>query len=207
MLNKAEFHSRLNAIPHDRTLGLLRRAGEAASSFQHTHIGSEHLLLGILADELDARPLEILGITHLKAEYAVEFIMGKGDQQDGKVTDFTPRAIRVLKNSVKEAKELKDETVEPNHVILGLVREEDYRGIESGVLEHFGVSPSRVRTSVLEERRRRLTLQEQQPVFSTSPALNRLRDLVDIELTDDKLKAELENLLLSVVNIVAERQS
>jgi len=150
------FHRRRTESRGDRferfTAGAHRAftlAQEEAWRFNHTYIGTEHLLLGLVRDEdgIAARVLANLGVQLPKVRSAVALIIGRGD---GTVTGnpgLTPRTKQVIKLAMDEARRLKSKEIGTEHLLLGLVREGE--GIAAGVLESFGVGMDQVHTQTM----------------------------------------------------------
>src|ERR1700722_10989462 len=110
-------------------------AQEEARILRHNYIGTEHLLLGILAegDGTAFRPLDELGVTLEIARQQVEGIVGTGQNAMSGHIPFTPRAKKVLELSLREALKLGHNYIGTEHMLLGLVREaEDQAGTREG---------------------------------------------------------------------------
>jgi ATP-dependent Clp protease ATP-binding subunit ClpC len=123
------------------------RGQEEARRLRHDYIGTEHLLLGLLADDAAGRALRGLGVTteHVRGEVAK--IIGWGSTESSGQIPFTPRAKKVLELGLREALVLSSNHIGPEHVLLGLVRENG--GVASRILFDRGVTPRRVAESVL----------------------------------------------------------
>jgi ATP-dependent Clp protease ATP-binding subunit ClpA len=158
----------------------LMLAEEEARRLQHTHIGTEHLLLGLVREGngVGARMLVNLGVDLANVRAAVESIIGRGDFSVPAELVMTPRASRVLTYAQDEAHRLNHDAVGTEHLLLGLTWDAD--GITAGVLESLGVNPERLRLQMMR------ILVEQTPLngFATAPAdqmatLHRLRRSLD----------------------------
>jgi ATP-dependent Clp protease ATP-binding subunit ClpC len=122
---------------------------EAARELGHAHIGTEHELLGLLAnsDSAASGVLHSLGITAAEARARVLEIVPPGDQHlDGQIA-FTPRAKRVLELSLREALSLGHRNITPEHLLLGLTHAPD--GVAMQVLVGLGVEGPAIRDAVL----------------------------------------------------------
>jgi ATP-dependent Clp protease ATP-binding subunit ClpC len=130
-------------------LKVLTLAQEEAHRFNHNYIGTEHLLLGLIRghEGVAAVVLSNLGVELNKVRSAVEFIIGRGEQQVVGEIGFTPRAKKVIELAVDEARRLGHHYIGTEHLLLGMIREGE--GIAAGVLESLGVSLERVRSEVL----------------------------------------------------------
>ncbi len=129
----------------ERARRVLTLAQEEAQRFNHSYIGTEHLLLGLVreGDGVAAKVLSNLGVELDKVRSAVEFIIGRGDRQSTGEIGLTPRAKKVIELAVDEARRLSHSYIGTEHLLLGLVREGE--GIAAGVLESLGVNLERVR--------------------------------------------------------------
>ena len=125
-------------------------AQEEVRGFGHDRVGTEHILLGLLRQEegLAARVLEYLGLTVERVREQVVRIVGPGEAAlpSGEIP-FTPRASRVLEMSLREAQGLGQNVINTEHILLGLVREND--GVASRILLELDVEPERIRNEVI----------------------------------------------------------
>jgi len=125
-------------------------AQEEGRGFGHDHIGTEHILLGLLRQEegLAARVLEYFGLTVERVREQVVQIVGPGEAAlpSGQIP-FTPRAKRVLETAPREALGLGHKVIQTEHILLGLVREND--GAASRILLDLDVDAERIRTEVI----------------------------------------------------------
>src|SRR5256886_409049 len=133
----------------ERARKVLSLAQEEAQRFQHTYIGTEHLLLGLVreGEGVAAKVLSDLGIELYRVRNAVEFIIGRGDRIVLGEIGLTPRAKKVIELAVDEARRLNHHYIGTEHLLLGLVREGE--GIAAGVLESLGVRLERARRETL----------------------------------------------------------
>ncbi|MFL6103199.1 MAG: Clp protease N-terminal domain-containing protein, partial [Actinomycetes bacterium] len=110
----------------DRARNVVRAAQDEARRLGHASIGTEHLLLGLLAEPegIAARALAALGLSldGLRAE--VERTAGRGEGAPGGHIPFQPRSKKVLELSLREALSLGHNYIGTEHILLGLVREE-----------------------------------------------------------------------------------
>jgi ATP-dependent Clp protease ATP-binding subunit ClpC len=113
-------------------------AQEQARLLGHGSIGSEHLLLGLLAlGGPVAETLERRGVALEVVQHQVDEIVGPVTRQVGRHVPFTPRAKEVLELSLREALRLEHRSIGPAHVMLGLLREG--QGIACQALVVLGV--------------------------------------------------------------------
>lgn len=117
--------------------------------FKHNYIGTEHLLLGLLREEegLAARTLETLGVTIEDVRSKVVKIIGEGDRKLNGQIPFTPRSKRVLELSLREALSLGHNYVGTEHVLLGLVRENE--GVAARILLDSNIDQEKVRNEII----------------------------------------------------------
>jgi len=127
---------------------------EEARGLWHGHLGTEHLLLGLLAvgDGVAAEVLHAAGMDLARARAEVEKIVGRGCRKPSGHVPFTPRAKKAVELSLREALHLGDAHIGTEHILLGLVREG--AGVAVQVMAAAGASPDRVRADVLARRDR-----------------------------------------------------
>ncbi|MEE9401109.1 MAG: Clp protease N-terminal domain-containing protein, partial [Dehalococcoidia bacterium] len=132
----------------ERARKVLALAQEEARRFDHSYIGTEHILLGLVREEegMGAKILSNLGVGLNKVRSAVEFIIGRGEGSTQNEVGLTPRAKRVIELAVDEARFLGHQYIGTEHILLGLLRESE--GVASGVLESLGVSVERVHSEL-----------------------------------------------------------
>jgi ATP-dependent Clp protease ATP-binding subunit ClpC len=129
----------------ERARRVLTLAQEEAQHFNHTYIGTEHILLGLLREDegVGAKVLANLGVGLNKARSAVEFIIGRGEKPSTGEIGLTPRAKRVIELAIDEARHLGHNYIGTEHLLLGLLREGG--GVASDVLDSFGITLERAR--------------------------------------------------------------
>ena len=130
----------------ERARRVLSLAQEEAQRFNHSYIGTEHVLLGLVreSDGVAARVLGNLGVELTKVRAAVEFIIGKGDRPvSSENIGLTPRAKKVIELAVDEARRLNHHYIGTEHLLIGVMREGE--GVAAGVLESLGVTLDKVR--------------------------------------------------------------
>jgi ATP-dependent Clp protease ATP-binding subunit ClpC len=124
-------------------------AQDEARTLRHNYIGTEHILLGLLREEegLAARILESLDITVEEVRAQVARIVGQGDEVTTGQIPFTPRAKKVLELSLREALYLKHNYIGTEHILLGLVRENE--GVGARILLDFDADAETIRNEVI----------------------------------------------------------
>jgi len=132
----------------DRARRVVVLAQEESQRLSHNYIGTEHLLLGLLAarDGVAARALESLNVTLTAAREQVEEIVGLGEQTPHGHIPFTPRAKKILELSLREALTTGSEVIDTQHLLLGLIDEGD--GVGAQILERLGATAQAVRETV-----------------------------------------------------------
>jgi len=132
-------------------------AQDEARALKHNYIGTEHILLGLLREEegLAARVLESLDITVEEVRAQVARIVGQGDEVTTGQIPFTPRAKKVLELALREALSLGHNYIGTEHILLGLVRENE--GVAARILLDFDADARRsaTRSSACSPRSRR----------------------------------------------------
>lgn len=125
-------------------------AQEEAKRLNHDYVGTEHILLGLSALEgtVSNKILSGLGVTFRKVRQEIEKMVGIGDaiMLLGEIP-FTPRAKKVLEFSVEESQLLDTDHIGTEHILLGLIREEE--GVAGKILENLGLRLDTVRDTVL----------------------------------------------------------
>jgi ATP-dependent Clp protease ATP-binding subunit ClpC len=134
----------------DRARRVVVLAQEEARMLNHAHIGTEHLLLGLVHEGqgVAARALEALGISLEAVRREVEEVIGRGERPPAGHIPFTPRAKKVLELSLRESTQLGHEYIGTEHILLGLLREGE--GVAAQVLVKMGTDLNRVRQQVIE---------------------------------------------------------
>jgi ATP-dependent Clp protease ATP-binding subunit ClpC len=134
----------------DRARRVLVLAQEEARLLNHSFIGTEHILLGLIheGEGLAAKALESLNISLEAVREEVEKTIGPAGNAPTGSPPFTPRAKKVLELSLREALQLGHNYIGTEHMLLGLVREGE--GVAAQVLMSLGADLSRVRQQVIQ---------------------------------------------------------
>ncbi|MFN8124259.1 MAG: ATP-dependent Clp protease ATP-binding subunit [Thermoleophilia bacterium] len=124
-------------------------AQEEARTLKHNYIGTEHILLGLLREEegLAARVLEQLEITVEEVRAQVIRIVGSGEEVTSGQIPFTPRAKKVLELALREALSLGHNYIGTEHILLGLVRENE--GVAARILTDFDADSEKIRNEII----------------------------------------------------------
>jgi ATP-dependent Clp protease ATP-binding subunit ClpC len=124
-------------------------AQEEAQRFGEGYVSTEHLLLGLVreSDSVAARVLEKLGVSLNKIRAEVEKQLPRGDARASQDMTLTPRAKRVIDLAYDEARNLNNNYIGTEHLLLGLIREGD--GLAGRVLAKLGVELEKARREVM----------------------------------------------------------
>ena len=124
-------------------------AQEEARALKHNYIGTEHLLLGLLREEegVAARVLDGLEVSVEEVRAAVVRIVGSGEEAPQGQIPFTPRAKKVLELALREALSLGHNYIGTEHILLGLVREDE--GVAARILIDLDAEPEKIRNEVM----------------------------------------------------------
>ncbi len=135
----------------DRARRVVVMAQEEARKMNHKYIGTEHLLLGLLAEGegVAAKSLGSLGIDLNSTRETVIETVGVGQQAPTGHIPFTPRAKKVLELALREALQLGHNYIGTEHILLGLIREGE--GVAAQVLGQAEAGLQKIRQTVLTE--------------------------------------------------------
>ncbi len=135
-----------------RAQQVLALARKEADRFNHSYVGTEHLLLGLikLGQGVAVNVLERMGLDleSVRMEVEKEVGTGTGQKISGSIP-YTPRVKKVLALANKEAKALNHSYVGTEHILLGLLREGE--GVAARVLRRMDVDIQRTRNEILAE--------------------------------------------------------
>ncbi|MBL8880971.1 MAG: NDP-hexose 4-ketoreductase, partial [Phycisphaerales bacterium] len=195
----------------DRARKVMALANQEAQRFNHEYIGTEHILLGLVKEGsgVGANVLKNLGVDLRRVRLEVEKLVKSGPEMVtmGKLPQ-TPRAKRVIEYAIEEARNLNHNYVGTEHLLLGLLREQE--GVAAQVLMNLGLKLEDVREEVLnllgagvesEESAAMAAPAEAKKGKSKTPALDSFgRDLTELA-RENKLdpvigrKAEIERII------------
>ncbi len=134
----------------DRARKVMQLANQEAQRFNHEYIGTEHILLGLVKEGsgVAANVLKNLEVDLRKIRLEVEKLVQSGPEMVtmGKLPQ-TPRAKKVIEYSMEEARNLNHNYVGTEHILLGLLREQE--GVAAQVLMNLGLKLEEVREEVL----------------------------------------------------------
>jgi len=124
-------------------------AQEEAGRLGENYVSTEHLLLGLVRenDSVAARILDRIGVSLGRIRSEIERQVARGDGRLGQDMQLTPRAKRVIDLAYDEARQLNNNYIGTEHLLLGLIREGE--GLAGRVLSKLGVDLDRTRREVL----------------------------------------------------------
>jgi len=135
----------------DRARKVYQFANQEAHRFNHEYIGTEHIILGLVKEGngIASNVLKSFGVDLAKVRAEVEKLLQSGPEMItmGKLPQ-TQRAQKVTRFAMEEARNLNHKYVGTEHVLLGLLREQE--GIAAQVLENLGVKFEQARARTLE---------------------------------------------------------
>ena len=118
-------------------------AQEEAQRFGEGYVSTEHLLLGLIREEghVAVQVLEKLGVRTSRVRTEVERQLPRGDARPSQDMTLTPRAKRVIDLAYDESRQLNDNYIGTEHLLLGLIREGD--GLAGRILVKLGIELER----------------------------------------------------------------
>ncbi|KAB2866091.1 MAG: AAA family ATPase, partial [Anaerolineae bacterium] len=128
-----------------RARRVLSLAQEEAERLQHSYIGTEHLLLGLMREEggVAGRVLSELGLDQRRVEELIERMTSSNRTTGPVQMDLSPSTKKVLELAVDEARRMGHHYIGTEHLLLGLVRQQD--GVAIEVLKRLHINPEDVR--------------------------------------------------------------
>ena len=157
---------------------------EEAIRLNHSYIGTEHILLGLVkeGEGIAAQVLKGKGIALEAVRKQIEAVIGKGKQQVDQIMGYTPRTKTVLELSVDEARTLGHNYIGTEHLLLALIREGE--GIAAQILVGMGLNFDNVRNEIvasLDDERTKGKSGAAPVKDAKTPSLNQFgRDLTDM---------------------------
>jgi ATP-dependent Clp protease ATP-binding subunit ClpC len=129
-----------------RARRVLSLAQEEAERLNHSYIGSEHVLIGLLQEDggVAGRVLRELGLDAVRVQAMVERMSGgPGTRTPFTKTELSPSTKRILELAVEEARRMGQHYISTEHLLLGLARQNE--GLAMDVLRKFGISAEQIR--------------------------------------------------------------
>ena len=192
---------------------------EEARRMGHNFVGTEQLLLGVIGQRhgIGARALKKMKVTLKKARKEIELYIGRGTGFVASEIPFTPRAKRVLEMAVHEGKDLGQNFVGTEHILLALIGESD--GVAMRTLDKLQVDIPKLRNLILayieenqEEILRPLTqaekfLIDREKKGSQTPTLDEYSENISKEAVEGKLDPVIgrEKEIHEVIKVLARR--
>jgi len=154
-----------------RARRVLSLAQEEAERMQHSHIGTEHLLLGLMREDggVAGRVLRELGLEPNRVEQLIEKMTSAQKRPSVSRMDLSPATKKVLELAVDEARRMGHHYIGTEHLLLGLVRHNE--GVAMDVFRELKISPDEIRRqtkrvlqeSPLQNARRALDAPQERP--------------------------------------------
>lgn len=170
-------------------------AQDEARQLKHNYIGTEHILMGVVRENegLGHRVLNELNVTEGVLRDWIKSHIGEGDKVVTGQIPFTPRAKKVLELALREALSLGHNYIGTEHILLGLIREQE--GQHAKYFGEMGITVDVVRNSII----RHLSgpgRRYSEPVDAMRSAINSIRlGMRSIERGLGALEASLEQQL------------
>jgi len=193
---------------------------EEARRMGHNFVGTEQLFLGVIGEGvgMGSKCLKSLGVTLKSARKEVEKYIGRGTGFVASEIPFTPRAKRVLEMAVQEGKDLGQNYVGTEHILLALIGEDD--GVAIRTIENMGLDLSEIRTVILslikenqEELLKPLTPEQRRILDRDSipnniPTLDEYTDNITVEAMDGRLDPVIgrDKEIFEVIKVLARRR-
>jgi len=168
---------------------------EEARRMGHNFVGTEQLLLGVIGQRhgIGARSLKKIKITLKKARKEIELYIGRGTGFVASEIPFTPRAKRVLEMAVHEGKDLGQNFVGTEHILLALIAESD--GVAMRTLDKLRVNIPQLRNLILAYIEETLRSMEDGSLKVRVRSLENEKALERMELTQGRM----ENLVIATL--------
>lgn len=135
----------------EKAIEVIMYAQEESRRLGHNFVGTEQLLLALIRQEntIAAKVMKSMGITIENARIAVELIIGKGSSFVAVEIPFTPNGKQALEHSLAECRQLGQNRITTEHLLLGIILQG--RGVAIQVLENFGIDPLELYNQVIRE--------------------------------------------------------
>lgn len=135
----------------DKAIKVIMLSQEETRRLGHNLVGTEQILLGLIGEGtgVAAKVLTELGVSLQDARTEVEKIIGRENRFVPAELPFTPKVKRVFEQALAEARQLGNNYIDTEHILLGLLREGD--GVAAKVLSNLGIHPEEIRTAVIKK--------------------------------------------------------
>ncbi|MDJ0569767.1 MAG: ATP-dependent Clp protease ATP-binding subunit [Pleurocapsa sp. MO_192.B19] len=133
----------------EKSIQVILLAQEESRRLGHSLVGSEQILIGLILEDtsLAANVLKELGLTVSSVRAEVEKIVGRGAGFVGTEIPFTPKAKQLLEQAIEEARQLSQDYIGPEHLLLGLTQ--DAEGVAAKILPNLGIDIAHMRTQII----------------------------------------------------------
>ena len=130
---------------NERARRVILLGQEEAVKMNSSHVGTEHLLLGLLREDegVAARVLTKMVITYELVLHKIKEELGESEESASNEPKLTPRAKRVLELAADESRRMKHNYIGTEHLLLALIREKD--GVAANVLHKLGLDLEKAR--------------------------------------------------------------
>jgi DNA-binding XRE family transcriptional regulator/Uma2 family endonuclease len=151
---------------------VLRLAQNESRRLRHNFIGTEQILLGLIAERtsFSAQLLQSMKVNLWNAQAEVQKIIGYGSTLVDRQVVLTPRAKRVVRLAKEAASRLGDSEVGTEHLLLGLIREKG--GVSAIALKNLGVNIENLEQQLLEQLQQTRIKQEESPTPTKTSQFN-----------------------------------
>ena len=126
----------------------IRMAQEVAALLGHEHVGSEHLLLGLVREGtgIAAKALSDQDVTEEKIVYEIDMLLGRGNKPIPQISGLTPRSKSILETSYREARQMGKNYIGTEHLLLAIMKDTDSVAVR--IMMNLGVDPQRMVTEM-----------------------------------------------------------
>src|SRR5688500_9893828 len=181
-----EYEEHMSLKLSDGARRAFAKADEEARIFNHGYIGTEHLLLGVLAEQrgVASDVLTSSGVDVAAVRGEIEKLVDRGPAPvSAPKLPLTPRSQAAIDFAGDEARAFNDTTVGAEHLLLGLLREPD--GVAGQVLRNLGFEPDEIRADVFRVRIRLMKIVERavRPVRASVGRKRKMREELFAHLT------------------------
>lgn len=134
----------------DKAVKVILLAQEESRRLGQNFVGSEQILVGLIAEDTSfaALVLKELGLTTSAIRAEIERMIGRSSGFVGAEIPFTPKAKLILEQSVQEARQLDQDYIGPEHLLLSLIQ--DTAGVAAKVLKNLGTDLVKVRQRLIQ---------------------------------------------------------
>lgn len=137
---------------NEKAIKAVMMAQEESRRLGHNYVGTEMLLVGVVAENTGVTTKEALkkcGVNLKDTRKAVEEMVGRGNGMVSVEIPFTPAAKRALADGVEEARQLNSSAIDTAHILLALLKEQGGNAVQ--ILERLGVDTSEVSSELRKE--------------------------------------------------------